>query len=142
MTSHAVKKRVSIGFCLLAIFFTFGACMCGLTISLLLFPGTTLDRLWELNPEARSSFQRLGVGSIFLMTVVGTACAAAAIGLWRGARWGVYLAITILSVNIAGDSLTAVIRGDYRALIGLPIGGAMIFYLLRAASCRGLLGRR
>lgn len=127
---------------MLAGFFTFGACMSALTIFLLLSPGTALDWLWRLNPEAHSGFQILGVGSIFLMTLVGAACTATAIGLWRGVRWGVYLAITVLSVNIVGDLLNAVMRGDYRSLIGLPIGGAMIFYLLRAASGAGFLGDR
>jgi hypothetical protein len=39
------KNRTPRGLRLLAIFFAFGACMCGLTIFLLFFPGTALDRL-------------------------------------------------------------------------------------------------
>jgi uncharacterized membrane protein (DUF2068 family) len=65
------------------------------------------------------------------MLPVGIACALAAVGLWRRKVWGVWLAIIILSLNITGDLLSAVVRRDYRALIGLPIGGAMIFYLAR-----------
>jgi hypothetical protein len=63
------------------------------------------------------------------MTIVGTGCAFAAIGLWRGALWGTRLAVIILSLNLVGDLLNAFIRRDFRALIGLPVGGAMIFYL-------------
>jgi hypothetical protein len=63
------------------------------------------------------------------MIMVGTGCAAAAIGLWQGALWGVRTALVILSLNIIGDVTGALVRHDYRALIGLPIGGAMIFYL-------------
>lgn len=66
------------------------------------------------------------------MATVGTGCAAAAIGLWRGARWGTRIALIILSLNIIGDLTNAFVRHDYRALIGLPIGGAMIFYLARS----------
>ena len=65
------------------------------------------------------------------MALVGLGCAFAAIGLWRGALWGRRLALTILTLNILGDLGNALIRHDYRALIGLPIGGAMIFYLAR-----------
>jgi len=36
----------------------------------------------------------------------------------------------ILIVNLIGDSLNALLRHDRRTLIGLPIGGAMIAYLL------------
>jgi hypothetical protein len=49
----------------------------------------------------------------------------------RGARLGRWLALIILSLNIIGDLFNALVRHDYRALIGLPIGGAMIFYLAR-----------
>ena len=116
---------------LLALFFAFGTTMCALTLVLLLFPGTTLDSLWHLNPGAHLAFQSLGRWSVPLMAVVGIGCALAAIGLWYCALWGIRLALTILSLNIMGDLFNALVRHDYRALIGLPIGGAMIFYLAR-----------
>ncbi len=105
--------------------------MCTLTVVLLLFPGTSLDSLWRLNPEARLAFQSLGKAAILLTLVVGAGCAFAAIGLWRDSFWGIRIALTILSLNIIGDLFNALVRHDYRALIGLPIGGAMIFYLAR-----------
>lgn len=105
--------------------------MCSLAIFLLCIPGTPLDSLWQINPEAYRGFQSLGNAAIGLMVVVGSGCALAAIGLWRRKRWGLGLAIAILAVNLAGDIFNALFRHDYRALIGLPIGGAMITYLLR-----------
>ncbi len=116
---------------LLAIFFAFGATMCALTIVLLLFPGTELDSLWRFNPEGHLGLQSLGKAAIALMFGVGAGCAFAAIGLWRSAVWGIRIALIILSLNIIGDLLNALLRHDYRALIGLPIGGAMILYLSR-----------
>jgi hypothetical protein len=115
-----------------AAFFAFGATMCALTSGLLLFPGTALDSLWRLNPDAHLAFQSIGSWSIVLMVTVGTACFLAAIGLWQGALWGTRLALIILSVNIIGDLVNALFRHDYRALIGLPIGAVMIFYLVRS----------
>jgi len=111
--------------------FPFGAAMCTLTTTLLLFPGTALDSIWRLNPDAHLALQSFGNWSVLLMAIIGTGCTFAAIGLWQGARWGVRLALIILSLNIAGDLFNALVRHDYRALIGLPIGGAMIFYLAR-----------
>ena len=105
--------------------------MCALTIVLLIFPGSPLNSLWTLNPDARVAFQSLGKAAIWLMLVVGAGCAFAAIGLWRRSLWGIRIALVILSLNIFGDLLNAVIRHDYHALIGLPVGGAMIFYLAR-----------
>ena len=110
--------------------------MCLLTIVLLVFPGTKLDLLWNLNPEARVAFQSLGSWSIVLMLAVGIGCALAAIGLWRGTLWGIRLGLAILAVNIIGDLVNVVARHDYRTLIGLPIAGAMIFYLARSAANR------
>jgi len=119
-----------------AAFFAFGATMCLLTIVLLVFPGPKLDSVWHLNPEARVAFQSLGNWSIALMSVVGTGCTLAAVGLWRRTLWGIRLALAILFFNIIGDVVNVVTRHDYRSLIGLPIAGAMIFYLARCTSRR------
>lgn len=116
---------------LFAAFFAFGATMCSLTMILLIFPGTSLDTAWRLNPDAHQAFQTLGKASALLMFVVGTACAFAAIGMWQGSQWGMRLAVVILSVNILADLFNALVRHDLRTLIGLPIGGAMMVYLIR-----------
>src|SRR5215471_10118785 len=113
-----------------AAFFAFGAAMCALTVGLLLFPGSALDSLWRLNPDARLAFQSLGYWSLVLMLTVGTACLFAAIGLWRAKPWGTWLALIILSVNMLGDLTNVFVRHDYRGLIGVPVAGAMIFLLL------------
>jgi hypothetical protein len=104
--------------------------MCALTVSLLLFPGSALDSLWRLNPDARLAFESLGYWSLVLMVTVGTACLFAAIGLWRAKPWGPWLAVMILSVNMVGDLANVFVRHDYRGLIGVPVAGAMIFFLL------------
>jgi uncharacterized membrane protein (DUF2068 family) len=113
-----------------AAFFAFGATMCGLTVSLLLFPGSVLDSLWRLNPDARLAFESLGHWAVVLMLTVGTACLFAAIGLWRGRPWGRWLALVILSINMVGDLANVFVRHDYRGLIGVPVASAMIFFLL------------
>jgi hypothetical protein len=58
------------------------------------------------------------------------ACCFAAVGLWSRARWGYQLALLLLGINLVGDVSNALIRGDLRTLIGLPIGGLLIAYLL------------
>lgn len=126
------ERRLPLGIKLLSTFFAFGAGVCLLTIIALLFPGGALEPIWHLNPEAHTQFQKIGGLSILLMLVVGSACASAAIGLATRARWGRQLALGILIVNLIGDLLNAFVRHDLRTLIGLPIGGAMITYLLIA----------
>jgi hypothetical protein len=100
----------------------------------LAFPGGFLEPIWRLKPEARVEFQKLGSWSVPLMAVVGAACGLAAVGLAKNAEWGRRFAIGVLSVNLAGDSLNALLRHDPRTLIGLPIGGLMIWYLLKKSS--------
>ncbi len=129
-----MKRETPIGMKLLALFFAFGACMCALTIGLLLFPGSPLDSLWRLNAEAHAAFQRIGGLSILLMAIVGGACALAAIGLARNTKWARWVGILILAVNLVGDLTNAFVRHDLRTLIGVPIAGAMIFYLARFES--------
>jgi len=119
---------------LLALFFAFGACMCALTLGLLLFPGSALDSLWRLNPQAHVAFQWIGRLSILLMAILGVACPLAPIGLARNAKWGRWLGIVILAANLVGDLTNAFVRHDLRTLIGVPIAGAMIFYLAQFES--------
>lgn len=126
------QPRVPLGIKLLSAFFAFGAGVCLLTTIALFFPGGTLEPIWRLNPEAQVQFQKIGQLSILLMFVVGSACASAAIGLATRAWWSHPLALGILIVNLIGDLLNAFVRHDLRTLIGLPISGAMIAYLLIA----------
>jgi len=117
---------------LLVLFFAAGALICLVTIFALAFPGGFLESIWRLKPEARVQFQEIGRGtSIVLMTLVGTACGLSAIGLARHAQWGRWLAVAVLVINLVGDSLNALLRHDPKTLIGLPIGGLMIWYLSR-----------
>lgn len=119
-----------LGISALSLFFVFGVVMSGLAALMLLFPGSVLEPLWRLNPRAREGFAAMGALAVLLMAVVCVACATAALGLWRGTRWGYWTALAILSVNLAGDTLNVFIAHDWRTLIGLPIGGAMIAYLV------------
>src|SRR6516162_3919553 len=118
------------GITAISIFFAFGALMAALSGAMLLFPGTGLDRLWQLNPQARQGLGGLGAGGVALMVGVCAACGAASLGLWRCTRWGLWLAVAILGINLASDLGNAVILHDWRTLVGLPIGGAMIVYLI------------
>src|SRR6266404_3739381 len=130
------KERPPLGIKLLSIFFAVGAAICLITIIALLFPGGALEPIWRLNPDAHATFQQIGRLSILLMLIVGSACALASVGLGKQTRWGHRLALGILSVNLVGDLLNAFLRRDFRTLIGLPIGGVMIAYLLMRGAVR------
>jgi hypothetical protein len=126
---------------LLVIFFAAGALICLVTMLALAFPGGSLEPIWRLRPDARVEFQKIGNWSVGLMAVVGVACGLSAIGLARNAEWGRRLAIGILTINLIGDSLNALLRHDPRTLIGLPIAGLMIWYLLLKKSQGGTVSK-
>jgi len=123
-------KARPVGLVLLPLFFGFGTVMSAVAALALTVPGNWSEQLWRLNPAARTGFQAMGNWAVVLMLLVAAACAGAAIGLWRGRIWGHRLAVAVLSLNLVGDVSNALVRGDRRTLIGLPIGGAMIAYLL------------
>jgi hypothetical protein len=125
------QRRRSVGTTLLVAFFASGALICLVTMLALAFPGGFLEPIWRLKPEARVEFQKIGSTSVALMAVVGAACGLAAVGLAKNAEWGRRLAIGVLTVNLIGDSMNAFLRHEPRTLIGLPIGGLMILYLLK-----------
>lgn len=127
MTTH----RRPLGVLALTAFFTFGLTMCTLTAGALLFPRGPLHSIWRIRPAAQEEFVRMGAWGAPLMLSVGSACGAAAIGLFRGRAWGRTTAIGLLTVNLLGDVANAFLRGDWRTLIGLPIAGGMIAYLWR-----------
>ncbi len=129
--------RRPVGILLLILFFAAGALICSVVAFALAFPGGFLEPIWRLRPEAKIEFQKLGHWSVLLMATVGLACGLASLGLARQTEWGRRLAVGILTVNLIGDSLNAFLLNDLRTLIGLPIGGLMIWYLAgkrRAAS--------
>jgi hypothetical protein len=134
---HRVNvRRHPIGIILLVIFFTAGALICCIVMLALAFPGSFLESIWRLRPDARLELEQFGDWSIALMAAVGAACGVAAFGLARGAEWGRQLAIGVLTVNLVGDTFNAIFRRDLRTLLGLPIGALMIWYLMKRTPTR------
>ena len=114
------------------LFFAAGAVICIVVMLALAFPGSFLEIIWRLRPEVRDEFIEHGTWSITLMAALGAACGLAAFGLARGAEWGRRIGMGVLTVNLVGDMFNAAFRGDMRTLIGLPIGGLMLWYLVRS----------
>lgn len=68
-----------------------------------------------------------GVALLFAASI---SCAAAAIGLWRTARWGHVIAVTLIAINLLSDIANAVLGTETRAIVGVPIASALLLYLL------------
>src|SRR5437667_9551541 len=127
MTKAEVRP---VGITALSLFFLFGAIASFVSFISLLFPGSFLDPVWRLNPRAREGLGGMGVWAVILMGAVCVACALAAVGLWRGARWGYWLAVSLLSINLLGDVLNVFLGMEPRAVIGIPIALAILAFLM------------
>src|SRR5436305_2430804 len=118
-----------IGITALSLFFLFGPGASFVSSISLLFPGSFLEPIWRLNPRARSGLGDMGV-AVILMGAICLACASAAVGLWRGARWGYWLAVSLLAINLLGDVLNVFLGTEPRAVIGIPIALAILAFLM------------
>jgi hypothetical protein len=115
----------------MGVFLFFGAAMACLAGSTLLWPGTPLDRMWELNSTAYRELAGFGywIGIPFLL--LGIALFAAGVGWFRRRRWGWGLAVGIMAIQAAGDVVN-VVRGEWvRGLLGAGVATAILIWLVR-----------
>lgn len=125
---YAMNPRRIIG---VGMFLIFGAAMASLAGTTLVWPGSALDRIWNLNPRAHEVLAPFGrvVGIPFLL--LGVTLAVASLGWFKRRRWGWWLTVAIIATQVLGD-LINIFRGDLiRGGAGLLIAGALLFYLLR-----------
>lgn len=128
----SLKSGVQIrplGIAILSVFFALGAAVALIAAAALSFSGSFLEPIWRLNPRAHQAFSSMGFAAISLMGTVCFACAAAAMGLWHGRRWGRWLAIGLLSVNMLGDLVNSVLGIEPRAVIGVPVVLVLLLFL-------------
>lgn len=123
-------RRPAAGLVAFVVFFTIGAAMSGLAAFLLAVPGTSLDTFWNANPRARFELGKIGGWGIALMATVSVACAFAAVGIVKRARWGHRLAIALIAVSATGDIVNAIVHHDSQVLVGVPVAAVMIGYLM------------
>jgi hypothetical protein len=112
-------------------FLFFGAAMAFCAGATLVWPGTPLDRIWELNPRAYRQLGPLGrmVGIPFLF--LGYALTVAGVYWFKRKPLGWRLAVAIMAVQVAGDLGNAIRGRIFEGLIGATIAGALLFHLLR-----------
>ena len=132
LRSDLIGGPVPPGFSAIGLFLFFGAMMASLAAITLLWRGTSLDRLWILNPTAHKELAPYGstVGILFLL--LGTALATAGIGWFRRRLWGWRLAVAIIATQILGDVFNC-IRGEWlRGGTGGIIAGVLLLFLLQS----------
>ena len=130
MSSPMLSKSRPLGVSALSIFFGVATLITTIAAVSLLFPNGFLEPIWRLNPRGRAGLGAIGMWAVLLFSMVGFACAVAAIGLWQKRWWGYCTAIAVLSINLLGDLFNVVSGNEPRAVIGIPIAALIIIYLL------------
>lgn len=123
------SKRLP-GIVALAVFFFAGSFISFTAGLSLLMPGDFLEPLWRLNPRGHDGLVRIGLWAVLLLFTASASCLVAAIGLWRGARWGHKIALVLIAVNLLSDILNAVSGNEPRTIIGVPVALAIMIYLM------------
>lgn len=130
------QRRRPWGITALSVFFWVGAAI-SLTASISLLLSTSfLESMWRLNPRAHENLSSLGLWAVVILTPVSIFCAAAGIGLWRGSKWGYWLAIGLMMTNLLGDVTNVVLGTEPRAIVGVPIAAAILMYLRMSKKVR------
>jgi ABC-type branched-subunit amino acid transport system permease subunit len=130
VSSLPVSTR-PLGITALGAFFVFGTLASGLSAVSLLFPDGPLEPMWRLNPRAHEAFSHMGLWAPLLLGAVCLACAAAAFGFFTGRRWGYWLGVALLLLNLTGDLINTVLSIEPRAVVGVPIVALILWYLSR-----------
>jgi len=106
--------------------------MAALAGTMLIWPGTVLDRLWLLNETAHVQLREAGtyLGPLFWM--LGLILIGTAAGWFMQRLWAFRLTVAILCAQLVGDVVN-LFRGDLvRGGIGILIAGSLLLYLLRS----------
>ena len=119
------------GLTAMAVFLVFAATMATLAGITLLFPGSFLDPIWRLNPEAGEQLRQLGRGIGIAFLGLGAAMVAAAIGWIKRRFWGWALAVIIIASQVLGDLVNALLGELLKGAVGVMIAAALLAYLIR-----------
>jgi len=119
------------GLTAMVVFLCFGSVMATLAGITLAWPGTMLDKIWVLNPDAYHRMEPFGriLGVPFLL--LGAALVLAAIGWMRRTYWGWVLTVIIIATQVAGDVTSLAMHEYIRGAVGVAVAGALLVWLLR-----------
>ena len=131
MIAQSLKRPLGpLGIAALSVFFLIGSLISFTAGVSLLVPGGFLEPMWRVNPHGHEGLLRIGLWAVALLCAASASCAAAAVGLWRRARWGYIVAIVLIAINLLSDVANTVLGTEPRAIVGVPIALALLFYLM------------
>ena len=132
-TDKVAGHELPRGMTAVGVFLFFGATMASLAGTTLTWPGTSLDRMWVLNPTAHTQLATFAKPAGILFLLLAAVLALAGTGWFKHRLWGWRLAVAVIATQVLGD-LVNFLRGDlWRGGVGFSIASALLLYLLRPA---------
>jgi hypothetical protein len=129
MSPSTSSNRKSIS--AVGVFLLFGSIVASLSGISLLWPGTALDRMWQLNPSAYAELAPVAklAGSGFLALGVTLGIAGAG---WFGRKlWAWRLVLAVFAIQLVGD-FSNFFRGRILgAVVGVSIAAMLLFFISR-----------
>ena len=119
------------GFRAIGIFLLFGAVMASLAGVTLVWRGCRLDRLWSLNPRAYVQLAPYGKAAGMAFLLLAATLVSAGVGWFRRRFWGWALAVTIVTIQVVGSLMNAILGSAFKGVIGLILAGILLYFLLR-----------
>lgn len=126
----AQSQKRPFGIAALSVFFLVGSLISFTAGFSFLVPGSFLEPMWRLNPHGHEGLLGIGLWAVALLFTASASCAAAAVGLWRRTRWGHIIAIALIAIQFLSDLVNAALGIEPRAIVGVPIALAILFYLM------------
>jgi hypothetical protein len=131
--TEVVRHEMPRGINAIGVYLFFGATMASLVGATLSWPGTSLDRIWVLNPNAHKHLVTLGKTAGIFFLLLGATLALAGTGWFKRRLWGWGLAVAVIATQVLGD-LVNFVRGDLlRGGVGFSVATVLLFYLFRPA---------
>jgi hypothetical protein len=115
----------------IGVFLEFGAVTASVAGTTLVWPGTSLDRVWVLNRSAYDKLAPFGrpVGVLFLLLAV--VLAVAGIGWLKRRKWGWRLAVVIIATQVLGNFVNTLSGHVAQGAVGVAVAGALFLYMTR-----------
>jgi hypothetical protein len=130
-SSPAPAKTSLLALTAVGIFIVFGACMASLAGASLIFPGTSVSRIWVLNPRAYVQLSPFGKTAGITFLLLGAILGIAAAGWFNRRVWGWRLVACIITTQILGGAINGYSGRLFEGLTGLIVAGALLVYLLQ-----------
>jgi hypothetical protein len=95
------------------------------------WPGTFLDRAWELNKSGHAQLAPLGRIIALPFAALALVALVAGIGWFKRHRWAWGIGVLGITVNCAGDVVNMAFGEFWKGAVGVVMAGLLLIYMTR-----------